>query len=314
MIFKNKVGLGTSILGMKPEFRDYQTSILDSAIDIGYRLFDTAGLYGEGESESMIGDAIARSRIDREHFEIVTKMHPARNEGASCRASLDRLKTDYIDAFLIHFLLDQHKNLRKMTLFIEELVKLKHQGLIKNYGFCNFNIQESIMWREAEEALGLPDEDRAKVYQYQYSLIKRKADIRQHALIKEWGMTAMPHSPLGGGRASGTSRPPQPGYQGDFWDLESVRALSPIAESIGCTVSQLMLAFLNRQPNSVIFPRSFKPEHLIDNFNSQNFIPKITKNIYDQIEALFPIGDVDTQWGDGQKQQAIDLIRNELPE
>lgn len=314
MIFKNKVGLGTSILGMKPEFRDYQTSILDSAIDIGYRLFDTGETYSDGVSETMIGDAIARSRIDREHFEIVTKMHPARKEDIACQASLDRLKTNYIDAYLIHFLLDQHKNFHKMTLFIEELVKLKHRGLIKNYGFSNFNIEQSVMWREAEEALGLPDEDRAKVYQYQYSLIKRKADVRQHTLIKEWGMTAMPHSPFGGGRASGSSRPPQTGHHGDFWELESIRALTPIAESVGCTVPQLMLAFLNRQPNSVIFPRSFKAEHLTDNLNSQDFIPKITKSVYDQIEALFPIGDVDTQWGDGQKQKAIDVIRNELPE
>lgn len=314
MIFKNKVGMGTSILGMRQEFREGQNKALDTAIEVGYRLFDTGETYADGTSETMIGEAILRSNLPRSDFEIVTKMHPARKEDVACQASLDRLQTDYVDAYLIHFLMDQHKNFRKMTLFIEELVKLKQRGLIKNYGISNFGLDEAKMWREAEEALELADEDRAKVYQYQYSLVRRKADVRQHALIKEWGMTAMPHSPFGGGRASGSSRPPQTGYHGDFWDLENIQRLLPIAESLGCTVPQLILAFLNRQNNSVIFPRSFQAEHLRDNLNSQYIIPKITKSVYDQIEELFPIS---VSAPDLSPERVLDVIsenKKDLPE
>jgi diketogulonate reductase-like aldo/keto reductase len=99
----------------------------------------------------------------------------------------------------------------------------------------------------------------------------------------------MPYSPFGGGRMSGSSRPPQPGFPGDFWVNERTQQLAPIAESIGATVPQLILAFTNRFGNSVIFPKTFDKRKFVDNFKSVQFIPHITRSIYNQIDALYPI-------------------------
>ena len=290
MIFKEKVGLGTSIFGARPEMKMFHERALDTAINIGYRMFDTAETYGHGQSEMLIGNAIKKSGLPREQFEIVTKLHPAHNERISCQASLDNLQVDYVDAYLVHFLLPHQSNDHKISSFIAELVKLKQDGLIKNYGFSNFSLDEINMWLSAEERLGVPVDQRATVCQYQYNLVKRNADVSLHTLLKDRGITAMPHSPFGGGFASGSSRPPQPGYYGDFWQLESIKALAPIAEQLSCTVPQLILAFLNRQPNSVIFPRSFKQSNLVANFESSKFIPMITESVCEQIDKLFPVG------------------------
>lgn len=289
MIFKEKVGLGTSIFGARPDLKILHERVLETAIGIGYRMFDTAETYGHGQSELMIGSAIRKSGLPRDQFEIVTKLHPAHNERISCQASLENLQVNYVDAYLVHFLLPHQSNDYKISSFIEELVKLKQEGLIKNYGFSNFSLAEINMWLAAEERLGIPLEQRATVCQYQYNLVKRWADVSLHTLLKERGITAMPHSPFGGGFASGSSRPPQPGYHGDFWQLDSVKALAPIAEQLSCTVPQLILAFLNRQSNSVIFPRSFKQSNLVANLESSKLIPLITESICDQIDNLFPV-------------------------
>jgi len=289
MIFKNKIGLGTSLFGSTPANINYHSMLLDTALEIGYRLFDTGESYANGECEKIIGNAIGKSLLSRDNFEIVTKFIPHNNPIISCQRSIDRLHCEYVDAYLLHFLLPHQRNISNIKFFIESLVSLRDKKLINHIGFSNLEIADVIMWKQAENELGLSDDNKAKVWQYQYSLQRRKADIAIHKLINDNRMTAMPHSPFGGGRISGSSRPPQPGSPGDFWTYPNTLALKPIAESIGAMVPQLILAFVNRQSNSVVFPKSFKKENLLINFNSTQYISKITKEVYDKIEELFPI-------------------------
>lgn len=289
MIFKNKIGLGTSILGRRAELAVAHKNFIDYTIEQGCRLYDTAESYTDGRAESIIGNSIADSGVARDQFEIVTKFNPFHDPNSALSHSLDRLKTSYTDVYLMHFLKPGPRNSTSMKPLAAQLANIKQQGLAKQTGVCNVTASELQTWRVAEEELGIPNDLRISVCQYQYSLVKRQADIELQHLLADLNFAAMPYSPFGGGRMSGSSRPPQPGFPGDFWDNTRTRQLAPIAESIGATVPQLILAFINRFNNSVIFPKTFDKLKFSDNFKSVEFIPRITKSIYDQINALYPI-------------------------
>jgi aryl-alcohol dehydrogenase-like predicted oxidoreductase len=289
MIFKNKIGLGTSLLGLKPELVKAHEDLVHYAIENGCRLYDTAESYTDGLSESIIGRCTTNSSIDRTQFEIVTKFNPFHDPILALEKSLERLQTTYVDAYLMHFLKPGLRTIDSVKPTIEKLVKIKESGQAKHTGVCSVTADELLMWRTAEEQLGVPGSLRINVCQFQYSLVKRQADVQLQPLLLDLGFTSMPYSPFGGGRMSGSSRPPQPGFPGDFWVNKRTRQLAPIAESIGATVPQLILAFTNRFANSVVFPKTFDQRKLVDNFKSIQFIPRITKSVYDQISSIYPI-------------------------
>ncbi|MDP9220603.1 MAG: aldo/keto reductase [Actinomycetota bacterium] len=107
-----------------------------SAIDLGYRLIDTAVNYG---NEGEVGEAIRRSSIPRGELQITSKL-PGRDHGyddalASVQASLDRLGLDYLDLHLIHW---PNPSVGKYTDAWRALVELQQQGLIRSIGVSNF--------------------------------------------------------------------------------------------------------------------------------------------------------------------------------
>ncbi len=127
--------------------------VVHSSVDMGINYFDTAESYNEGRSESSLGTAIAE--LPRDKFLIGTKVSPSNcyREKLSdhCEASLRRLGTDYIDLYMIHWPIHAH-SIRHFTSdkntienpptigeAIEELVKLKEQGKIRNFGVSNFS-------------------------------------------------------------------------------------------------------------------------------------------------------------------------------
>jgi len=314
MIFKNKIGLGTSILGFKPEISVAHKKFINYTITEGCRLYDTAESYTDGRAESIIGECIADSGIARSEFEIVTKFNPFHNPDTALAQSLDRLKTNYADVYLMHFLRPGPRTVDSMKPFAAQLANIKQQGLAKHTGICSVTASELLTWRAAEEELGIPNDLRINVCQYQYSLVKRQADVELQQLLTDLNFTSMPYSPFGGGRMSGSSRPPQPGFYGDFWANERTKQLAPIAESIGATVPQLILAFINRSNNSVVFPKTFDKIKFNNNFKSVQFIPRITKSIYDQINALYPIDFSVTNVDASIISTASEKIRQGLPD
>jgi aryl-alcohol dehydrogenase-like predicted oxidoreductase len=307
MIFKHKIGLGTALLGRSAEHEEFA----EFAIGNGVRLFDIAEKYVNGEAERIIGRQIKASNIHRDEFDIITKFSPDLDPVVSLKESLTRLQLDYVDAFLVHWLLPHQQNVESLKTIIAALFELKEQGLIKHYGASNVPINGLKLWAKVEAELGIPAGQGIQVCEYRYSLVRREADIGLHNYLQEKGYTAMPYSPFGGGRMSGSAKPPQPGFPGDFWVNEKTHQLLPIAESIGATVPQLILAFCNRFPNSVIFPQTFKKENLLDNMDSIKFIPKITKTVFDQIEQVYPMSfSVDATIA----KKAVMQVRESLPD
>src|SRR5258705_12156359 len=98
------LGQGTWTMGEDPSRRQSEIAALRLGLDLGMTLIDTAEMYGEGAAEELVGEAIADRR---EEVFLVTKVYPhnATRRGAveACARSLRRLKTDYIDLYLLHW-------------------------------------------------------------------------------------------------------------------------------------------------------------------------------------------------------------------
>lgn len=109
-----------------------------SALDMGYRLLDTAAMY---ENERGVGRALARTDVPREDITVATKFWMDGlgydNTLEACRTSLDNLGLDYIDLYLIHWPAPQR------DLYVESwkaMQSLQEQGLVRSIGVCNFHI------------------------------------------------------------------------------------------------------------------------------------------------------------------------------
>jgi diketogulonate reductase-like aldo/keto reductase len=129
------IGFGTYRLGENETAAELET--LRYGVDkLGMTLMDTAEMYGSGRSEALVGEAIAP--YDREKLFIVSKVLP-QNAGRkgmrrSCEGSLKRLKTDYLDLYLYHWIGDI-----PLPETVECLQGLKDSGLIREWGVSNFD-------------------------------------------------------------------------------------------------------------------------------------------------------------------------------
>jgi len=307
MFFKNRIGLGTSGFAFTPDALPRQQGLMDKIIEMGYRMFDTAEQYSDGRVETLLGDAMSRSNVPRNEFEIVSKVLPinAKNRDdirRSLMQSLDRLQTDYVDSYLLHFYM-QGVDLKKVADWMAEFVQ---EGLIKSVGVSNLKGRAIHEWREHEKAENFPAEARMKVIQFRYGPKHRYPDqvytekgANGYERVVTWNtkfdaeLTGMPHSIFGGGRQSGYQRKeqnPAESYRGDFWHMQELVKMRPIAESIGATVPQLLIAHFNlRYPWAVSIPRSHKIEHLKDNLECERFVGLITNSMTQEINEIFPV-------------------------
>ena len=140
------LGQGTWRMGEDPTKRLAEIAALRLGLDLGMSLIDTAEMYGEGGAEEVVGEAIAGRR---DEVFLVSKVYPhnATRRGAieACGRSLLRLKTDYLDLYLLHW--------RGTVPLVETLAAfqiLKQAGRIRDYGVSNFDLPDM------EEAIALP--------------------------------------------------------------------------------------------------------------------------------------------------------------
>jgi aryl-alcohol dehydrogenase-like predicted oxidoreductase len=163
---------------------------IDAAIDAGITTFDTAEAYGDGTSERLLGEAIADR--DREDLQIATKAwtdnHRAGDLKTACRASLDRLGTDYVDLYYLHYPNDE-------VPFAETfgaLAELREEGLIREVGVSNFGVDQL---REAREASPVP----IVANQLPYSLLWRAIEFGVREACLDSDVSIVAYSPLAQG-------------------------------------------------------------------------------------------------------------------
>ena len=163
---------------------------IDAAIDAGITTFDTAEAYGDGASERFLGAAI--DGRDRGDLQIATKAWPDNHRPAdlkaACRESLDRLGTDYVDLYYLHYPNEE-------VPFDETfgaLAELREDGLIREVGVSNFGVEQL---REAREASRVP----IVANQVPYSLLWRAIEFEVQEACRDANTSIVAYSPLAQG-------------------------------------------------------------------------------------------------------------------
>ena len=257
------LGLGTAGIGESRERRAADVAAVRSAIEMGYRLFDTAEMYGDGGAEEVVGQAVAQALragdVRRDELFIVSKVYPhnASRHGTAgaCERSLRRLGLEQIDLYLLHWR-GEHP-LGDTVAAMEALVAA---GRIGRWGVSNFDVHDM------QELLALtPDCAANQVY---YSLAERGPEFSLLPWLREQGVPLMAHSPIDQGK------------------LARHQALAAIGARQGLSAAQVALAWVAQQAGVVAIPKAVQAQHLRDNWAAASVT--LSADDLRQIEQAFP--------------------------
>ncbi|MEF8881818.1 MAG: aldo/keto reductase [Halapricum sp.] len=287
----SRLALGCMNFGSEADWmigdRERSHEIIDRSIDLGINFLDTANVYSTGESEEIVGEAIASYR--RDELVIATKvfgeMHDGPNgQGLSrkhiidqAHASLDRLGVDYIDLYQIHRW-DENTPIEET---LSALTYLVDEGLVRYIGASTM-----AGWRfsKALYTADIEGYERFVSMQPEYNAVDRHEEANLLPICEDQGVGVIPWSPLAGGFLTGKyergDEPPEDTRaatdeytQGRFTEenwavLDEIRT---IADEKGATPAQISLAWLLEQDvvtAPIIGPRRI--DHLEENVEAVN--------------------------------------------
>ena len=259
------LGLGTWRLGESARAAEHEVGLLRQAVEIGYRLFDTAEMYGEGGAERVLGQALAQALRDhgvqREQLHVVSKAYPHHGDVAglrrACDASRRRLQLDTIDLYLLHWRGDT-----PLAETVRGFEQLQQLGWIRHWGVSNFDVDD------LDELLAVPGADACAANQVYYSLSERGVEFGLVPRMRRHRMPLMAYCPIDGGRVTQHAR------------------LSKLADTLNISAAQLALAWLLRQPGVMAIPKAGREAHLLENWQSQTVV--IPEGTWPALEAMFP--------------------------
>jgi diketogulonate reductase-like aldo/keto reductase len=231
-------GLGTWMMGESENTRTNEVAALKLGLDLGVTLIDTAEMYGDGEAEEIVGDAIAGRR---DGLFLVSKVLPENSSRkdtiAACERSLKRLRTDRIDLYLLHW-----RGSTPLSHTLEAFMQLRRDGKIRHWGVSNFDTDDM------EELVALPGGEQCATNQVLYNLKRRRIEYDLVPFCRARHIPVMAYSPIEQGRLLGIS------------------VLKMVAERHGVTPAQVALAWLLVQEGTIVIPKATDPVHVRDNF------------------------------------------------
>ncbi len=238
---------------------------LQRGLDLGLTHIDTAEMYGNGAAEKLVAAAI---KGRREQVFLVSKVLPsnASRSGTlkACEASLQRLGTDYLDCYLLHW-----RGAHPLVETFEAFATLKQQGKIRSYGVSNFDVDD------LDEALALLGPGKLACNQVLYHLQERAIE---HAVIpwcKRNDVAVVAYSPFGHNAFPSTA-------------TKSGAVLARLAAEHGITPQQLALAFLCREEAVFAIPKSVNLAHIAANAAAAKL--NLDAGMLAAIDAAFPRG------------------------
>ena len=261
------IGQGTWKIGDRADKREQEIQALRTGIEHGMTLIDTAEMYGDGRSESVVGEAIAP--YGREGLFIVSKVLPQnagrRNMRRSCEESLKRLKTDYLDLYLYHWRggIPLHET-------VECLQELKISGLIREWGVSNFNTADM------QELEALSSGNNCTAVQDLYHIGSRGTEYSLKPYLKGRGIAFMAYCPLA---INGSLRR----------GITDNAVLRQIASAHSATVQQIMLAWAVRDGNTIAIPKSSSQQHTTENAQAADI--QLTEDELTMLDKEFPAPD-----------------------
>lgn len=227
------LGQGTWMMAESPKLRAQEIASLRRGLELGLSLIDTAEMYGEGEAEILVGEAIAGQR---DEVFLVSKVYPhnASHMGvvAACERSLQRLGTDRLDMYLLHWREDVP--LEQTLRGFEELLRA---GKIRMWGVSNFDVADM---EDLAEAGG----QACATNQVLYNVKRRGPEFDLFPLMQARNMPVMAYSPL------------------EQAVLPKGGVLEGIARKHGVSIFQVALAWVLRRPDVIAIPKTSHVAHV----------------------------------------------------
>jgi diketogulonate reductase-like aldo/keto reductase len=253
------LGQGTWQLGDRPQRRKDEVATLQLGIDLGLTLIDTAEMYGDGASEELVAEAIAGRR---DQVFLVTKILPGNATSrkrivAACERSLQRLRTDRVDLYLLHW-----RSGEDLPAVVETFGELAAAGKIRHWGVSNFDVDD------LAELARLPGGDAVASNQVLYNVSRRGIEFDLLPAARTRGLNVMAYTPIEPSR------------------LLRNATLRGIAARHGATPLQIALAWVIRADGVVAIPRTGSPEHVRENAAAADI--ELSARDIEEIDRAFP--------------------------
>jgi diketogulonate reductase-like aldo/keto reductase len=259
------LGVGTWRMGESATAHDAEVSALRAAFDLGWRVVDTAEMYGDGGAETVVGEALQQAVrsgvVSRDDVFVVSKVMPqnASKRGTleACERSLRRLKLDCLDLYLLHW-----RGAHPLASTVAAMETLQRRGWIRHWGVSNFDKEDML------ELVAVPGGAACAANQVYYSLSERgvEYDLLPWQRVRE--MPLMAYSPL------------------DRGALGRHPSLSALAERLRATPAQLALAWALAQPGVMPLPKAVRESHLRENLGAADI--SLDAATLSTLDRLFP--------------------------
>lgn len=257
------IGQGTWYMGEDARLKTQEVTALQTGIDLGLTLIDTAEMYAEGRAESVVGEAI-RGRRDRVY--LVSKVYPHNAGGEkaiqACERSLKRLQTERIDLYLLHW--------RGGIPLVETIVameRLQQAGKIGQWGVSNLDLEDmQALW-------SLNGGQNCMTNQVLYHLASRGIEFDLLPWCQQQQIPVMAYCPLA-----------QAGRLRD--GLFSHPVVSRISHEHRITPAQLLLAWAIRQSGVIAIPKASTVTHVQENAKALDVLLSAEDIV--QLDQAFP--------------------------
>jgi len=251
------LGQGTWHMGERGSDRRAEVAALRLGIELGLTLLDTAEMYGEGGAEEVTAEAI---RGQREKVFLVSKVYPhnasRRGLPQACERSLQRLRTETIDLYLLHW-----RGSVALADTVEAMERMQAAGKIRHWGVSNLDVDDL-------EELG-PALARCAADQVLLNLEHRGPEYDLLPFCAARGLPVMAYSPVGQGGA-----------------LLRHPALVEVARARGATPAQVALAWTLSKPGVISIPKATTPDHVRQNAAAGEMV--LTAEEHAALDAAFP--------------------------
>jgi diketogulonate reductase-like aldo/keto reductase len=251
-------GLGTWRMGEDARRRTAEVAALRHGLELGVTLIDTAEMYGDGEAETIVADAVGARR---DEVFIVSKVLPENSSRqrtiAACERSLKRLKTDRIDLYLLHW-----RGSVPLEDTLAGFAALVEAGKIIEWGVSNFEISDmGELWK-------MPDGNSVATNQVLYNLARRGIEFDLMPWCRQRKVPVMAYSPIEQGRLLGHA------------------ALREVAARHLATPAQVALAWLMRHDDVIVIPKATALDHVDENLAALDLL--LTHDDFTALDRAFP--------------------------
>lgn len=259
------LGLGTWKMGERSGERRAEVGAVRAALAMGYRLIDTAEMYGDGAAEEVVGEALreafAAGELRREDLVVVSKVLPqnASRTGTvtACERSLRRLGLDYLDVYLLHW-----RGRFPLAATVAAFEALRETGKARRWGVSNFDVAD------LDALAAAPSGASCVTNQVYYSASRRGIEFDLLPAQRRRRMPLMAYCPI------------------DEGTLARNAELAAIGKRLGASAAQVGLAWLLRHPDVIAIPKAVRVQHLAENLK----VPSLSLGAEDlaAIDRLFP--------------------------